>query len=91
MRAATGGNSRETWIAEVRLDGATRCVVLRCDPDHWIRPAEMHREIAGLRLAGTAGIPVPRVLAAAVGDGEDRPYVVTDFVAGTAIARRVLR
>jgi aminoglycoside phosphotransferase (APT) family kinase protein len=91
MQPAFGGNSRETWIADVRMDGSAQTVVLRCDPDHWIRPEEMRREIAGLQLAAFAGVPAPRVLAAAVDTGEDRPYVVTEFVAGTAVPRRVLR
>lgn len=91
MRLAPGGNSRETWIADVEIDGAPRRVVFRCDPDHWIRPQEMQREIGGLRLAAGAGVPAPRVLVSSAEHDVGRPYVVTDFVEGTAIARRVLR
>ena len=91
MRLAPGGNSRETWISDVRIGGEERRVVFRCDPDHWIRPAEMRREIAGLRLAERAGVPAPRILVSTVEHDDGRPYVVTDFVDGTAIARRVLR
>jgi aminoglycoside phosphotransferase (APT) family kinase protein len=104
MALAAGGNSRETWLADIRINNDARRVVFRCDPDSWIRPAEMQREIHGLRLAARAGVPVPRVLAANAGLGDTgarassmsgadigRPYVVTEFLEGTALARRVMR
>jgi aminoglycoside phosphotransferase (APT) family kinase protein len=91
MELTTGGNSRETWVADVTLGTAWRRVVLRCDPDHWIRPAEMQREIQGLELAARAGVPVPGVLVSSRQVELGRPYVVTDFVEGTAIARRIMR
>lgn len=91
MTLATGGNSRETWIASVRFGNQEKRVVFRCDPDAWIRPIEMQREIRGLQLAARAGVPAPRVLAAAGDASVDRPYVVTEFLDGTALARRVIR
>ena len=96
MTLATGGNSRETWTADARIGDDMRRVVLRCDPDAWIRPMEMEREIAGLRLAVRAGVPAPRILASSGKDGSnhatvDRPYVVTEFLDGTALARRIIR
>jgi aminoglycoside phosphotransferase (APT) family kinase protein len=91
MELATGGNSRETWIADVTLGDSGCRVVLRCDPDHWIRPVEMQREIEGLELASRAGVPVPAVLVSSQQIELGRPYVVTAFVAGTAVARRILR
>jgi aminoglycoside phosphotransferase (APT) family kinase protein len=91
MELATGGNSRETWISDVRIGAAERRVVFRCDPDYWIRPVEMRREINGLRLAEHAGVPVARVLASSEEVDVGRPYVVTEFVDGTAMARRVMR
>ncbi len=91
MQLATGGNSRETWTAEVRIGATARRVVLRCDPDHWIRPVEMQREINGLRLAAQSGVPVPETLVSSQSVELERPYVVTTFVEGTAIAREILR
>jgi aminoglycoside phosphotransferase (APT) family kinase protein len=91
LQLAAGGNSRETWVADVRIGASPRRVVLRCDPDHWIRPAEMEREINGLRLAAQAGVPVATLLTSSQTVELDRPYVVTDFVSGTAIARQVMR
>src|SRR5687768_1958936 len=87
----SGGNSRETWICETTLHGAAKRVVFRCDPDHWIRPKVMRREICGLRLAAKAGVPAPRLIVSSEECDIGRPYVITDHVAGTAIARRVLR
>lgn len=91
LQQAAGGNSRETWVADVRIGASERRVVLRCDPDHWIRPVEMQREINGLRLAAQSGVPVPTLLVSSQTVELDRPYVVTDFVSGTAIARQVMR
>jgi len=91
MQLAAGGNSRETWAADVRIGASPRRVVLRCDPDHWIRPIEMQREISGLQLAAQAGVPVPAMLVSSQTVPLDRPYVVTDFVPGTALARQVMR
>ena len=91
MSLAPGGNSRETWIADVTIASSERRVVFRCDPDHWIRPAEMSREISGLRLAERAGVPAPKLLTSSADIDIGRPFVVTDFVEGTAIARRVMR
>jgi aminoglycoside phosphotransferase (APT) family kinase protein len=87
----SGGNSRETWLCETTLCGTPQRVVFRCDPDHWIRPREMKREICGLKLAAKAGVPAPRILVSSQEADIGRPYFVTTFVGGTAIARRVLR
>ncbi len=91
MKLAPGGNSRETWIADVSIAATQRRLVFRCDPDHWIRPGEMRREIEGLRLAERAGVPAPRVVVSSLDIDIGRPYVVTEFVSGTAIARRIMR
>jgi len=91
MQLATGGNSRETWIAEVKIGVSLHRVALRCDPDHWIRPVEMQREINGLRLAGESGVPAPAILVSSQTVELERPYVVTAFVEGTALARQILR
>jgi aminoglycoside phosphotransferase (APT) family kinase protein len=86
-----GGNSRETWVCDATLRGTRRKVVFRCDPDHWIRPVEMRREINGLRLAERAGVPAPRVMLSSCEVDVGRPFVITEFVAGTATARHVIR
>jgi aminoglycoside phosphotransferase (APT) family kinase protein len=91
LKLAAGGNSRETWVAEACLGAQVRRVVLRCDPDHWIRPVEMAREIRGLELAARAGLPVPKILVSCRTVELERPYVVTEFVEGTAIARQIMR
>lgn len=90
VELAAGGNSRETWIVAIERSPPLK-LVFRCDPDHWIRPLEMRREIDGLTLAGLAGVPAPRLLLSSDEFDIGRPYVVTEFVSGTSIARRILR
>jgi len=91
MELAPGGNSRETWIVGVREGVESRKLVFRCDPDHWIRPQEMRREIDGLRLAGRAGVPVPALVLSSDDLDIGRPFVLTEYVSGTSISRRILR
>lgn len=91
MHLAPGGNSRETWICDVSFGESRRRIVFRCDPDHWIRPAGMLKEINGLKLATRAGVPAPKVLVSSEEVEIGRPYVVTEFAEGTAIARRIMR
>jgi len=91
MELAPGGNSRETWIVTVGTDAQSRKLVFRCDPDHWIRPREMRREIEGLLLADRAGVPVPKLLLSSDQLEIGRPFVLTEYVSGTSIARRILR
>ena len=87
MELAVGGNSRESWIADVRIGSEALKLVLRCDPDGWIRPTEMRREINGLRFAERAGVAAPRVIICSDELDLGRPFVVVNYVAGTAIAR----
>ena len=91
MELAAGGNSRESWIADVRIGSEALKLVLRCDPDGWIRPTEMRREINGLRFAERAGVAAPRVIICSDELDLGRPFVVVNYVAGTAIARRIMR
>jgi aminoglycoside phosphotransferase (APT) family kinase protein len=51
----------------------------------------MKREINGLRLAERAGVPAPKVLTSSEDNDLGRPYVVTEFAEGTAIAREIIR
>jgi len=91
LQLAPGGNSRETWIVTVGEGEQALKLVFRCDPDHWIRPQEMRREIDGLRLAERAGVPVPKLLLSSDEIDLGRPFVLTEFVPGTSISRRIMR
>lgn len=90
IELAAGGNSRETWIISLDRHPPLK-LVFRCDPDHWIRPQEMRREIDGLKLAEIAGVPAPKLLLSSEEFDIGRPFVVTEFVRGTSIARRIIR
>lgn len=86
-----GGNSHETWIFHIRRKGREERLVLRCDPDDWIRPEEMEREVSGLRIAEAVGMPAPRLIASHHTRQADRPYTIVDFVEGETIPRRIHR
>ncbi|HEY2750231.1 phosphotransferase family protein [Phenylobacterium sp.] len=86
---ATGGNSHENWVFRVRRKGRESCLVLRCDPDDWIRPEEMEREVAGLTIAEAINVPAPRLVASHHTRRADRPYTIVNFVEGESIPRRI--
>jgi aminoglycoside phosphotransferase (APT) family kinase protein len=80
----TGGASRETWRCEV--GGVTHIVQRqRAGSVH-----DMAVEAAILRAAAAEGVPVPALVAHVV-DGAGVSSLVTRFVAGETIARKVLR
>lgn len=80
----TGGASRETWRAVA--DGVA-IVVQRQRPD---AERDMLIEAAVIEAVATAGVPVPEVLAAVVGD-DGLATMVTRAVEGETVARRILR
>lgn len=88
LRQLTGGASRETWSFEA--DGQR--MVLRRDPPGDPRAEGMAREAAAIAAAARAGVPVPPL----VDTGSDpavlgAPYLITGFVEGETIARKLLR
>jgi len=88
LRRLTGGASRETWA----FTAGDRHLVLRRDPPGAGRPEEMAREAAAIRAAAEAGVPEPPLVdASSDPDVLGSPYVITGFVEGETIARRILR
>jgi aminoglycoside phosphotransferase (APT) family kinase protein len=86
----TGGASRESWSFEAVTGDGPRSLVLRREPPVPGRPGGMALEAAAIAAAGRAGVPVPRL----VDSGTDllgTPYLITEFVAGETIGRRLLR
>jgi aminoglycoside phosphotransferase (APT) family kinase protein len=88
----TGGASRETWSFTARIGDGHRRLVLRRDPPGAGRPEGMAWEAAAIAAARTAAVPVPLL----VDSGTDpavlgSPYLVTEYVDGETIARRLLR
>jgi aminoglycoside phosphotransferase (APT) family kinase protein len=80
----TGGASRETWRCEV--GGVTHVVQRqRAGAAH-----DMAVEAAILRAAAAEGVPVPPLVAHVVDDG-GVSSLVTRFIAGETIARKILR
>ncbi len=80
----TGGASRQTW--RVRVDGMPM-IVQRQQPES---ERDMRIEAAVLRAAETRRVPAPRVLAC-VEATDGVVTLITGFVDGEAIARRLLR
>jgi aminoglycoside phosphotransferase (APT) family kinase protein len=88
VRRLTGGASRETW--SFSADG--RRYVLQRERPGAVRAGAMEAEAALLRAASAAGVPVAPVVLS----GTDDPvlgtgYLVSAFVEGESIARRILR
>jgi len=89
-----GGASKDTWSFSARgSDGAARRLVLRSDRDRvGSSGPRMPLEAALVEGAARAGVPVPSVVA--TGDGSDQlgaAFLITEFVDGETIPRRILR
>lgn len=83
-----GGASRETWALDVRdPEGVRHELILRLDsPGASIDAGgSLAAEARLMRAALEAGVPVPRIVAAA------QPYILMTRVAGETIPRRILR
>ena len=89
-----GGASKDTWsFSARRSNGAEQRLVLRSDRDRvGSSGSRMALEAALLVAAARAGVPVPRVVAAGDGPKElGAGFLITEFVDGETIPRRILR
>lgn len=82
-----GGASRETWSVDAVSDGVVHELVLRLDsPGAALEAGSgLAAEARLMRAAEQAGVPVPRIVAAA------EPYILMERVAGETIPRKILR
>jgi aminoglycoside phosphotransferase (APT) family kinase protein len=86
----SGGASRDTWsFVAVEGDGGRRPLILQRQRAGAAR--DLSVEVAALRAAAGAGVPVPRLVATGDADALETPYVVVERVDGETIARRILR
>ncbi|MGA0864157.1 MAG: phosphotransferase family protein [Ilumatobacteraceae bacterium] len=86
LRRLSGGASRETWT--FAADGDS--LVLQRTREGGLRRLDV--EVAVLRAAAAAGVPVPEViLDGSRSDALERPYMVVREVPGETIARKILR
>jgi aminoglycoside phosphotransferase (APT) family kinase protein len=87
-----GGASKETWSFTARRSGGTlERLVLRRDRAG-SDGSGIPIEAALLGAAGRAGVPVPRVVAHGVASaGIGAAFIITEFVDGETIPRRILR
>ena len=83
----SGGASRELYGFDVLVGADRHELVLRADPPGLADPEGRARELAALRVASDAGVPVP----APHWSTEDGTGIVMQRVEGEAIARRILR
>jgi aminoglycoside phosphotransferase (APT) family kinase protein len=99
VRLVSGGASRFTSAFDlIRSDGTVRAVVIQQDRGKGISgPGRVRAEVALLRAAGAAGVPVPAVVAHGADDGEGPGdglgpgWVVTEYLEGETIPRKILR
>jgi len=86
----SAGASRRSWLVDLEATGgrSDRCV-LQVATTEGTGPG-MAGEAALLRSAAAAGVPVPTVLAAGEDERVGGAYLVTDFLAGETIPKRVL-
>jgi aminoglycoside phosphotransferase (APT) family kinase protein len=93
IRRLSGGASRLTSVVEIEdPSGTARRVILQ---QQRAAMADEHTGVelqAGLLLAAaSAGVPVPRVLAAGTSDGLEAGWLVLEHLDGETIPRRLLR
>ena len=91
LRQLSGGASRETWSFAARAaDDQRESLILQRQ-----RPGserDMAVEVAVLRVARSAGVPVAEVVASGPGDDAlGAAYMVVRRVDGETIARKILR
>ncbi len=88
LRRLTGGASRETWSF---VAGGDRYVLQRERPGS-VRTGGMESEAQLLRAAAGAGVPVAEVVGSGAGDTPlGTGFLISRFVEGEAIARRIQR
>ncbi len=88
LRRLTGGASRETWSFEA---GGERYILQR-ERTGSPRTGAMAVEASMLRAAADAGVPVPPLVSASGEEGDlGAGYLVSRFVDGETIARKILR
>jgi aminoglycoside phosphotransferase (APT) family kinase protein len=93
LRRLSGGASRETWA----FSAADRPLILQRQQPRPARRPGMATEVALLRAAMAASVPVPAVVATGDGTGSaadmavGAAWMVVEFVAGETIPRRILR
>jgi len=89
-----GGASKDTWSFSARgSGGSVRRLVLRRDRDR-MGPSgsRLGLEAALLAAAAAVGVPVPPVVATGVDSDElGAAFLITEFVDGETIPRRILR
>ena len=85
LERLSGGASRETW--RFRTGGRT-LILQRQRPGS---PRDLMVEVAALRAARSAGVPVPEVITAGGPEALGQPFMVLAAVEGETIARKILR
>jgi aminoglycoside phosphotransferase (APT) family kinase protein len=85
LEPLSGGASRDTWSVRA---GGQRWILQRQRPGS---PRDLTVEVAALRAARSAGVPVPEVIASGGADVLGQPFMVLEHIDGETIARKILR
>ncbi len=93
LRRLSGGASRETWDFVLELDGESRRLVLRRDPeDERPRIGSMSLEAAAIEAAAAVGVPVPRIVTAGEHfGGTGTAFIVSEHIEGETLGPRIVR
>ena len=93
LRRLSGGASRITSAFDLEAPtGEMRTLVLQQVRGTGLAQSPgIEVEASLLRLARRAGVPVPEVVAAGIGDGLDAGWLVVERLDGEAIPRRIFR
>jgi aminoglycoside phosphotransferase (APT) family kinase protein len=90
LRRLSGGASRETWS----FDADDRPLILQRDVPRSVKVTGMDVEVAVVRAAKAAAVPVPSVVTSSA-DELDTPlgpnWMIVERISGEALARRILR
>jgi aminoglycoside phosphotransferase (APT) family kinase protein len=91
LRRLSGGASRVTSAFELETpEGGTRRLILQMDRGA-SQTGRVRMEGALLRAAGSAGVPVPDVVALGEGDELGASWLVAEHLDGETIPRKILR
>ncbi len=90
LRRLSGGASRETWS----FDADDRPLILQRDVPRSVKVTGMDVEVAVVRAAKAAAVPIPSVVTSSA-DEPDTPlgpnWMIVERISGETLARRILR
>ncbi|MGH3948901.1 MAG: phosphotransferase family protein [Pseudonocardiaceae bacterium] len=91
LRRLSGGASMETWSFVAHSPEPVRLILRKDRPGTPVGSVTREQEARLIVAAARAGVPVPRLITAGDGDALGAAYLITEFLDGETIPRRILR